>query len=124
MGTRLEQVIYHFLLFQEAFFGKELLDTLGRDKRSRHGGKTPSTPSEDEERANQDPFASRQSSMQQDQHSSIAGAGQAPYQMVTSEEQQHSQHSRQALHQSGYARSSHTTTQKHHSNLGLSGQEM
>lgn len=101
-----------------------MLDTLGRDKRSKHGGKTPSTPSEDEDRANQDPFTARQGSMHQEQQSSFAGTGQVPYQMVSGEEQQHPQHSRQALQQPGYPRGGHSTSQKHHSNLGLSGQDL
>lgn len=95
-----------------------MLDTLSRDKRSKNSGKTLSTPSEDEGRSNQDPFAQRQSSLHQEQRSSLAGSGQTSYQMLAGEEQQRTQHSRQALHQSEYP------AQKHHSNLGLSGQDM
>ena len=109
---------------QEAFFGKELLDALGRDKRSRQGNKTPSTPSEDEDKAIQDPFAAQKGTAHQDQHVTFAGAGQVPYQMVSGEEQQHPQHPRQLLQQPGYPRGGHSTTQKHQSNLTLSGQEM
>ena len=94
------------------------MDTLGRDKRSKHGGKTPSTPSEDEDRANQDPFTARQGSIHQEQQSSFAGTGQVPYQMVSSEEQQ------AVLQQPGYPRGGHGTSQKHNSNLGLSGQDL
>lgn len=109
---------------QEAFFGKELLDALGRDKRSRQGNKTPSTPSEDEDKAIQDPFAAQKGTAHQDQHVTFAGAGQVPYQMVSGEEQQHPQHPRQLLQQPGYPRGGHSTTQKHQSNLTLSGQEI
>ena len=99
------------------------MDTLGGEKRSKHGGKTPSTPSEDEDRANQDPFAPRQGSMHPEREASFAGSGQVPYQMVAGEEQQHPQHSNQGLHQAGYPRGNHSLPQKHHSELGLSGHE-
>ena len=96
-----------FFLSQEAFFGKDLLDTLGREKRSKHGGKTPSTPSEDEDRANQDPFAVRQGSIPPDrQQTTFDGSGQVPFQMVPGEERQHPGHSTQALHQTGFPRGS------------------
>lgn len=99
------------------------MDTLGRDKRLKHGNKTPSTPSEDEDRANQDPFAPRQATAHQEQHSSFSGTGQVPYQMVSVDDQ-HTQHSSQALQQPVYPRGGPNAAQKHHANLGLSGQDM
>ena len=101
-------ILFLFLfLSQEAFFGKDLLDTLGREKRSKHGGKTPSTPSEDEDRANQDPFAVRQGSIPPDrQQTTFDGPGQVPFQMVPGEERQHPGHSTQPLHQTGFPRGS------------------
>lgn len=100
------------------------MDTLGGEKRSRHGGKTPSTPSEDEDRANQDPFASRQGLMHQERQQALfAGSGQVPYPMVAGEERQHPQHANQALQQAGYIRGNHSLARKQHSDLRLSGHE-
>ena len=96
---------------------------MGGEKRSKHGGKTPSTPSEDEDRATKDPFAPRQGSMQPEREASFAGSGQVPYQMVAGEERQHPRHSNQGLQQAGYPRGNHSLTQKHQSELGLSGVE-
>lgn len=100
------------------------MDTLGGEKRSKHGGKTPSTPSEDEDRANQDPFAPRQGPLYPErQQAPFAGSGQVPFQVVASEERQHPQHANQALHQAGYPRDNHSLARKQHSDLGLSAHE-
>lgn len=99
------------------------MDTLGGEKRSKLGGKTPSTPSEDEDRAHQDPFAPRQGSVHPEREASFAGSGQVSFQMVAGEEQQHPQLLNQGLHQAGYPKSNHSSSQKHHSELGFSGHE-
>lgn len=101
-------------MFKEAFFGKDLLDTLGKDKRVKPSGKTVFT---SDQGRNKDPFAPRQGFVCQEQQ---GNSGQVPYPLVTSEEQQ------QTLYQPGYQRvSSHSTVpQKHHTSLGLSEHEM
>lgn len=101
-------------MFKEAFFGKDLLDTLGKDKRVKPSGKAVLTP---DQGTNKDPFAPRQGFVHQEQQ---GNSGQIPYPLATSEEQQ------QTVYQPGYQRtSSHSTApQKQHTSLGLSEHEM
>lgn len=119
------KMFYFHSLLQEAFFGKNLLDTVSKKKVRRNEGDTPSTPSEDGEKPTQVTFgddAFQGSALITDE--SLPQHEQVPFSQACehpqeSQKQYPNNNSGQAASKQFAARSYPGGTGQHHSSMGL-----
>lgn len=130
---------FPFKLFQEAFFGKNLLDTISKKKGRRNDGDTPSTPSEDGEKPTQVPFGDEatqlgvvvtEESFPQHEHAPFSqSSGQAPYPAPSATHNQESQrqypgdNSVPGAEKQFSTRPHQSSSGQHHTNIGLDNHE-
>ena len=91
-------------------------------KGSKHGGQTPSTPSEDDERTNQDLFT-RGTMPCHRQETPVLALEQGSYQMMEGQGRDAPQQPSQSEHDTALSRGSNSSLRKHPPDFGLSGHE-